>query len=283
MRNRIALIGLGVAIAAGGGMALAADDSLKQVKGQKNVNYPTPETATAVCPGARGHVASGGWSTEFALPQGSGANMFAHGSFPEGDDVDEWSAQAHNRIAAHSGKLTSYGYCFNGKEPEIVENQVEVAAYPNGDAFTAASCPEGKTLIGGGYRISPDVDMQSLVQIGQINKPNSAEAFEVAVENEKDDAIDLTVYAVCGKGPEARPYTENTKIKEDKIGRVTAKCPDNKDFLFGGLSAEYKFENMTVFVIAHEKAGNGMRAEAMNFGSIPMTQKANLSVTAYCR
>ncbi len=278
---RFGVFVMSTALLVGGGLATGAGDgSLKQVSDQKQVQYPTPKTATATCPGAKGRIASGGWKTN-NNPPGLGPDVYPYEFYPTGSDADRFAVRGHNRFAAEQATLTAYGYCFNGKKPTIRKSDpVNVPAYPNGEVSVSVDC-RSKTLLGGGFRVYPHVDPQSIIHVEGLTRPLSSERYDVTIVSTKDDAVNLVGYAVCGAGKRPKEYSKSTTIKSGKEGSVTAKCPSNKDFVFGGLYADYEYVSDDAALIkSFQRSGNGMKASAL----VPLSSDdSSVKVTAFCR
>jgi hypothetical protein len=282
-RNLIGALATGAALLAGAGIAVGGgggggDDSLRQVQDSKPMKYPDAKTAKMVCPGKNGRVASGGWKTDNDAP-GFGAESYPFEFIPTGKQVDKFEVTAWNRHAAEDEVLTGYAYCFNGRKPKITKHTVNVGSEEIG--FTNAPCPDNKTVLGGGFKTKPKTEIEDPIFVTNIHAGSQGQFYSVAIYNGKDVAVNLTVYAVCGAGRKAEGVGQTVPMNPGDKKSVTANCPNNKDFLFAGVDAEFDESGFdTTLLMELRRSGNGARAKALIPGIAP---DGGLAVVAYCR
>lgn len=266
--------------------ALAADpDKLTEVSAQKSVAYPAPVTVTATCPQGE-YVGFGGWTIDNVFPQGTGASGWAFVMEPVGKKVKQWSVSGYNRAAAREAKLTSFGYCFKGEKPKLVKQAVNIPAAGSNSAVpgeSVATCPKRTTLIGGGWGVAMDIDNFGVVTPTRFER-SGKRALAVAVINEKEQAVELRVVAICGKGKKPKPVETKVVLGPHEVKTGTAKCPAGEKVVFGGFRADYSYlEGIAAFVSGMRRTGQTkINVTAGN----PGLQSDDLSTfvsIAYCR
>ncbi len=262
-------IGVSVALAAG----------LKESKKTVAIAFNEQKSVVAKCPG-KTHAAWGGFQgTVDSHLQSNEGRVYTVGLVPEGEDVDRFVVDADNGSPPgdFNSKVTSYAYCFEGKRPAVVKSSTNVADEDSDGV--AAECPEGKVVIGGGFEVDFVNTQGPHITLDFLGR-GSGQSYQAEITNVSGDGLNLTAYAVCGKGKPAGQYEGHAvELKKGKPTKAKANCPDNKDLVFGGVTGTYDFFDGIAMPVALYGKGEGVEAIAIgNQGS-----KMDFRAIAYCR
>jgi hypothetical protein len=174
---------------------------------------------TAGCPTGLSVLAGG----HNISPNMSGSSVF--GSYPSGAT---WRARRNNPHGSANMSLTAYVTCGDLGGVEVRTASTTVSPESIGDL--SAACPSGKSPVGGGLNMSPNMGSSTLY----ASYPNGAN-WRVRVNNPHGSvSMNLTVYAVCASVPEYEIRTGGAGVRFDVIGEAWVSCPGGKDLLGGG-------------------------------------------------
>ena len=149
----------------------------------------------------------------------------------------------HNSSAVQAAKLKSFGYCFSGSKPKVKKH---TTAIPASGMFgvpghSSANCPKGKTVIGGGFEIGiDDYPVAHQVVLQSMDRTGDKRGIEVEVVNENDEQVELTAYAVCGKGKAPKATSKTIHIEAPGRQTATSNCDKGEEALFGGFRGVYE-------------------------------------------
>ena len=287
-RARRSLVAIGMA-ACLAGLALGAtlaSGNLSETSNTKQLLYPQPETSKAACAGKK-HVGSGGFYTD----TGTDFTPYAWitGSAPAGGDVDRWEATGHNSSAVQAAKLRSYGYCFSGPKPKVKKHTVGIPASGSFGVpgHSSANCPKGKTVIGGGFEIGiDDYPVAHQVVLQSMQRTGDKRGIEVEVVNEDDEEVELTAYAVCGKGKAPKETTKTIHIEAPGRENATSNCDKGEEALFGGFRGVYEDLGATSFFfstpMALQRPSKG-QVKASGYAVAGNEEQVDFTAIAYCR
>lgn len=274
----IVTVVVGVLCAAAAATALAA--GLSESKKTVPLAFNEQKSVIAGCPGTK-HIAFGGFQGFEEGNLSSGATkVYTYGMVPEGKDADRMVVDADNGSPppGDKAKITSYAYCAAGKKPKIVSRDTTVDAEQ--ESGVSATCPKGKTVIGGGFETSFENTQGPHMTITFLGR-GSKESFQAQIYNTMtDDEIDLTAYAICGKGKSAKQIN-GPKTPVDNSGPVTTKatCPGKSKVLFGGVTGEYNLGSGVAMPTAMYRKGESIQAAGI--GSY--NSDSSIRAIAYCR
>lgn len=278
VRSSVAGTVLAVAACLAGTPTMGA---LSEVIVTKNVVYPTVQAVNAACPIGT-HVGFGGFKTNANAQASTSVYAWPRALAPIGTDVRTWSVKIKDRTAARQAKVTSYAYCTGGSTPKVVRSTRIVTAFEP-EPETSAVCPDGKTLIGGGFSADAEV-----IPLELHRSDGSPRTWVVKVVNSDNISFKLTAIAICGGGPLPTAFgAESDVVEQDWDGAsATATCPVGKRVLFAGLRAEYDDVSgaNALPTELRRPTGRTVRASAFhNYVGPTYHDVAKLQAIAYCR
>ena len=253
--------------------------ALGAVSETRTVSWPSSVTVNAPCGDDR-HVTFGGFKTNTDLTVNH-AWSFPNAMAPTGKQVATWSVKAAAEFVGKDSKITSIAYCTAGAKPLVVRATVTGVVTDADPAIATASCPEGRTLIGGGYSATGRVIPIGLERVG-------SNAWQVSLINRESAEIKVTAIAICGKGSKPAAVEQRVLVKEGAAtgGTTTAECKSGKKVVFAGLRAEWNtISGLNAMPTAWWRpTATTVRATAIHDIIGPsINQSSELVAIAYCR
>lgn len=143
------------------------------------------------------------------------------------------------------------------------------------DMSATATCPQGSTLVGGGYHIQPGNDQQILFV--RSTYPSAADAWTVTEANPQSGGfVGLDVFAYCATASNVTFTVTTPSVKAAASGKGAASCPAGSTLIGGG------FEQPTLTgsgrVMASYPANNAWQVT----GPAQQNGAANLTIFALC-
>ena len=265
-------------------LASPAAAALTQESKTANLERPNRQDVTVRCANDA-HVGFGGFKLDTKAPFGSGPLAFPDAMGPKGSAVDRWTFTAHNDSGSNDAKQTSLAYCFKGNKPVVKKATGTIPADTTGSPVeVAAHCPQGKTLIGGGYATNAQVSTGGEVVIVYLTR-GSGQSWIAGVINEKHEDVKVTAIAICGGGRSPSKLSDGVAVHGNDEATVGVSCPQGKNVLFAGYNAEYDFdEGRAAFPIAlFRPSKRQVRGTAAHNDLPPFDDTASFVVDAYCR
>ncbi len=276
----VALGSIGVASALG---AFTVNDE------QKFLPYNVFGNVTASCPHNQ-HIGFGGFKTDTKVNFGGDHLLWPASMGPVGNDTNKWSTVAASPSLG-GGRLNSIAYCKAGKEPKVVKRTKLVLQSASNDEYrrVEATCPQGTSLIGGGWSArapSPlyGSDGQPRVDIMGLQR-TSNRTWQVSVVNYRTTKQSVTAIAICGKGsaPKTSVATEMIPVHTSKT--ATATCPGNSEVVFGGFQGDYdNFSGRNAFIFSfYRSSKRAISVRGGENGVAGLNKASKLQAFAYCR
>jgi hypothetical protein len=276
----IGAVGLGTLFM---GVALGGDFDTQE--NTKKTTFPSTDV-TARCRGDQ-HVNFGGFKTNTEADElYSGTIVWPQGIGPVRDDAESWFASGAGRNSDGNAKITTLAYCKGGKAPVVVRNTDEVP-WESGNPiqYVDVACPGDKAVIGGGFLMHLSEEQQlsanrfNLMYLGQLSR--SGWSVGVVNADHGNESIDVTAIATCGGGKTPTGVSKTVDVRYRHADTATAKCPDNKDLVFGGLQGEYGLTGGAFPWSFYKSGDNGI--SVYGGGGDGQEQDRQLTAIAYCR
>ena len=199
------------------------------------------------------------------------------------------AGRAWRTLATNSGSeahgVSTEAYCIRRHRPFSERSRsTRIGAGLAGSA--TASCPPGRTVVGGGFRASVDPGPGGRHVVITAMRRVGARGIGVTGANLSPSRPgDLTAYAYCSRGPRPLAFTGTAAVPPGGTARLVAKCPRAADgggtIQFAGFEGSSSVSGALVSPAQFRRGSNhGVILTAVNHSP---TDAGEATAFVYCR